>query len=225
MAYIDDDHAVLSLGCSCQTNHQINAQIEAIQAVLNGTNSQQIGTYFDWLIAPSASVERLIDGRLPIPATPDDILWHRGKPEYAGYGSLFYHEFLNNAHVNEYSDSGLATLRAKFSHTTANFLRCVQDRRTTFVWSNTQNNLDHVARECDGLDLMLDNVVIDRIVASGDKVAGPAARYIFVTYERRVEPNLRYDPARVTVHVLPPDNSVWEGCQDDWRQVFMSLNH
>lgn len=47
----------------------------------------------------------------------DEIGWSRGRPEYIGYGSLFYHEFLDKKGEMDKSDAAFEKLKAKFTHT------------------------------------------------------------------------------------------------------------
>lgn len=221
MAYLDDTFAVLPFGCSCQTNQQINLCAETISSSLNAKQYRVISTYFDWLISPSRSIERLVRDDLPIPSSENEILWHRGRPEFAGYGSLFYHEFLvDGQYVN--TKDGFDSLRSKFTHTREILNSVVKDRIPIFVWSNTQNNLRIAARESDGLDLMLTPDVAQRIMAAGDRLSGKSANYIFVTYPDRHEMLDFIDP-RANVNVIEPDESKWIGDRKQWEAVFVNL--
>ncbi len=222
MAYMDERFSVIPLGCSCQTNQQINDGVAIIAKSLGAAEHQTFSSYFDWLISPSQSIVKLIGDGLPIPETENDILWHRGRPEFAGYGSLFYHEFITAPSVYTPSQEGLEKLKGKFAHTRALLQKVLAEREPIFVWSNTQNNLVRTQAECDGLDLVLTSHIAERIMSAGDKLAGRNARYVFVTYPDRCQVDKLIHP-RASFHMLRQDNSVWQGDNEQWSVVWQSL--
>ena len=223
MAYIDDTFAVLPLGCSCQANKQILENINVIAKALAAPRHSLISTYFDWLIAPSNSIVKLVDNDLPVPETMDEIDWSRGRPEYVGYGSLFYHEFLAKNGEIDKSDLAFEKMRAKFTHTAAQLKYAATKRVPIFIWQNTQNNLKNHIKECDGLDIVLTQDVVDRIIAAGDRLSGQAAHYVFVTYNNRHSlQGIVQERARL--HILEQDSSTWIGDTQQWANVFTTLN-
>lgn len=222
LAYIDERFSVIPLGCSCQTNQQINDGAAVIAQSLGAKDQRTFSSYFDWLISPSQSIVKLVGDGLPIPETEDDILWHRGRPEFAGYGALFYHEFITGPSVYTPSPEGLEKLKGKFAHTKALLQKVVIEREPIFVWSNTQNNLIRTQAECDGLDLILTSEIVERIIFAGDNLAGRNARYVFVTYPDRCQAEVLVHP-RATFHMLKQDSSVWQGDSEQWAIVWQSL--
>ena len=222
MAYIDETFAVLPLGCSCQANKQILENMTVIAEALAAPRHSLISTYFDWLIAPSRSIEKLIADDLPVPETMDEIGWSRGRPEYIGYGSLFYHEFLDKKGEMDKSDAAFEKLKAKFTHTATQLKYAATKRSPIFIWQNTQNNLKNHINECDGLDIILTQDVMDRIVAAGDRLSGQAARYVFVTYQNRQSlQGIVHERAKL--HILEQDSSTWIGDTQQWAKVFAAL--
>jgi hypothetical protein len=223
LAYIDERFAVLPLGCSCQSNQQINVNSNLIGRALGSASPRRINTYFDWLVCPSISLEKMVADGLPVPEGLSDIGWARGRPEFLRYGALFYHEFINSSKEYEYTLEGFLRLQGKFTHTSKNLADSAASKEAIFIWSNTQNNLTRVANECDGLDLLLTEEVIERVVAAGDQLSGQHARYVFVTYEdRNVVADFKHP--RATIRVLRRDSSTWEGDAEQWAEVFRSLN-
>ncbi|MEJ7933126.1 hypothetical protein WG907_02505 [Sphingobium sp. AN558] len=224
MAYTDENFAVLPLGCSCQTNHQINAQISLIGDVLRASYPIQLSTYFDWIIAPSGSTLKLIEAGLPLPESLDEIGWACGKPEWVKENILFYHEFIDPWHNYYSSQEGLDSLRGKFSYTASNLKTMAQAKKTIFMWSNSQNNLDHVSTECANLDVVLTYDAVDKIMRAGDILSSGQASYVFVTYEDRHALDLTKTIDRAQVHVIARDESGWEGDEGEWARVFRTFN-
>lgn len=196
---------------------------DLIGTVLQSREYRTLSTYFDWLICPSISVEKMIADGLPVPKDLSDIGWTRGRPEFTRYGALFYHEFLNSTKQYENSHESFLKLQGKYHHTAKNLMSAVTSRKVIFVWSNSQNNLIRTSKECDNLDIMLSREVIDRIVDSGDVLSGQSAKYLFVTYEDRHK-LVDFTHPRVSIHVLRKDSSTWEGDTEQWANVFRSLS-
>ncbi len=134
MAILVGDVAVISVGLSCQTAHQISVHAELIGSRLGG-EAVQNSTPFDWLICPPAAAARMISEWRFHPEDTAEL-----QPDYEPYwpemGCWFWH------HRKRIETGEFASYQA---HVVARLQRMRDRRRAIFLISNVQDNMPWAA--------------------------------------------------------------------------------
>ncbi len=202
--------AVVSLGMSCQTAHQLRFNQPFLEDL--GIGPEAIpANYFDWLICPPDSAARLLADGLPRFERKDIVL--KSQPFWETYRFYFWHEFRHREviDVDTYFEIG----RQKFDYLRERFLRLHLYRRLVFVLSNTQGNLPDVRAETGELDFMLDDRKIQALKNALEAYLGRSADFLVVTSKQRFEGPVGsgYD-----IEFFAEDTSEWKGDKVAWRR-------
>ena len=135
-----DEVALISLGMSCQTKHQIDIFVGALPET-DRTAFRAASSPFDTLLCPANSAARLLRDGIPVFGR-EDIEVRDGRAWWVRYDACFWHwhfEFEGNRKVLSI-DHGFEREQSKFAHKRENLMRSGLTS-ARFFWSNTQNNL------------------------------------------------------------------------------------
>ncbi len=203
---------IASLGMSCQSARQIRDNLDVISRRLNGEAAHD-SQFFDGLIAPPVGLAKLFEDGFPL-FSREDLDEGPGHPTWRPYGVRFLHHFREGegaADIDRYFERDLS----RFTYLREKFMRLKRARRLVFVLSNTQNNLDLVARETKLERISFDAAEVLRLQTAVQEFLGRACEFITVTSHER-----RGDLPSERVHILKPDDSEWTGDKRQWRAVF-----
>ncbi|WP_417685568.1 hypothetical protein [Roseibium sp.] len=205
--------AIVSLGMSCQSARQIRSSVEIMSDALAEEFVPE-RHFFDGLISPIAGMAQLFEDGFPI-FKRGDITPGPGHPTWQPYGIRFLHHFRaepgGNADIAAHFDEDLS----RFSYLRDKFVALKKRHRVVFVISNSQNNLDEVARDTGIERLHFDRGELERLQKAVDAFMGRACEYLVVSHPKRhggVElPHLA---------ILEADDSEWTGDKKQWRKLF-----
>jgi hypothetical protein len=138
MALIYPNLAIVSVGMSCQTAHQIRQQKPFFDQLL-GAEGVKHATPFDWLICPIPAALRLLDKASFYPKTRTELEKKHGRIWWPETGALYWHE------PNDFD-----LVRSKFNRLEQTW-RALARRPVLAIWSNSQSNLD-TSTQAFGLD-------------------------------------------------------------------------
>src|SRR5580692_5743681 len=145
MSIISAKVAVVSLGMSCQTTWQIQSNARLLVELLHIAEPfAQGGMPFDWLIAPPASVASMLAARCLFPECAEHLKLNFA-PWWPAHNVYYWHDFRLPDGSYELA-TGFQQTAAKYQYLLNKFVGLAGVERRIFVISNTQNNLDHVAR-------------------------------------------------------------------------------
>ncbi len=225
MSLLGTKVGVISLGMSCQSSHQIELHAKLI-AELSDDRSAKISRFpFDNTICSPQAAGRMLRADRFYPESIDELLVSSG--ESGGYWKEmdvhYWHEFrpirsgiLRRKKMNP--PKSFERLTEKYAHTASKFRRLSSLQRLVFVISNSQNNLDLVARVTGNLDFVLDRSRIDQLADQTDAYFGRRCEYVFATYRGRVTGRSQRDG--ISMHELSPDESEWQGDPFQWAALF-----
>jgi len=214
MSLIGAHTAVVSLGVSCQTARQIRLNQTLLSARL-GDALQPLSLPLDWMFAPPDAVARLLRSPIRVPPRRGELIAAE-QPFWARHGVWLWHDAVS-------SDADFAALQARQTRRWARFDALGALERRVFVVSNTQNNLDDVARKApQRMDFRLTR---QRMTAISEAIAQafPKGRndVLFVAYAARLAPDAQR--AALPLAVLEPDATDNEGDDRQWTAAFMAL--
>ena len=198
---------MVSLGLSCQTAHQCTRF-----ALESGGATQFVKGPFDWLICPPASLAAWLDDGL-CDFDPSDIISYRGHAFWPRYGFWFWHGFFRKEGDHKVLDITNTAERelAKLAHQRDVFFS-VDARSTTFVWSNSQGNLD-------------DTVFLpaERARYRANRTTRPMLEAALQrVFNSDVHLTLVSTPARqwkATAKLIEPDVTEWKGDDHAWNRL------
>ncbi|MBO0345829.1 hypothetical protein J0X15_11415 [Roseibium sp. CAU 1637] len=208
-----DTTAIVSLGMSCQSARQIRTSIEVLSEVL-AQAFQPERHFFDGLVAPVAGLAQLFEDGFPL-FDRVAIVDGPGHPTWNPYEIRFLHHFRPEPEAAADIDGWFENELSRFTHLRAKFERLRQRERLIFVISNSQNNLDLVARDTGIEKLDFDADELKRLQVAVDGFFGRACEYLVVSHPERHGgtelPELR---------ILQADDSEWTGDKRQWRELF-----
>lgn len=217
MSAIGEKTAVISIGMSCQSAHQIRANIKTLQAALGDETLTPKSLPFDWLICPPLSAMSILSDPVRLPAR--DEMAMNSRPFWMKKNAYFWHHFRNDK--KEYDldssyDDTLAIYRGRwerFKH-----LEKATTKRTICVLSNTQNDLS-LTEATVGTVSSLFRASELKLLA--DEVQTHFARkleFIVVTRPDRYISDVTLNDMKLYMH--EPDSSAWEGDDAQWANTF-----
>jgi hypothetical protein len=224
MSLLGSKVGVISLGMSCQGSHQIDLHATLIAELVGDRSAKVSGFPFDNTICPPDAAARLLRADRFHPASPDELTISGEAGAYwTEMGVHYWHEFrpvrsgiLRRKKMDP--PESFRRLTGKYGHTAAKFRQLAGLERLVFVISNSQNNLDMVARVTGNLDVVLDLEQIDALAAQTDAYFGRRCEYLVATYRSRLRGNS--SRGNVSVHELSPDGSEWMGDPAQWAALF-----
>ena len=204
----------MSLGVSCQTEHQIQGHRLLWTELLGDRELKPSASFFDWLICPvEASISLFSTGFEEIKG--DSEIELKGRPSWRPHGLCFWHE-----------EPDIAAIQSKFTFLRARFLALENCKRLVFCISNTQHNMAMIRRALGGFDPVFSG---DRLQAIVDAVEGLMRRkcdFIFVTNEERTKISGPIGD-RAFVHLIdrPAHDETWHGNPAQWEMAFSDHFH
>jgi hypothetical protein len=222
MSAIGEKLAVVSLGSSCQSAHQIKQNVEMLSA-LTGDRLMPKRFPFDWLICPVGRTAEWIGSGDRFPQSPMELspYNHEGTFLWEKRGAFFWHDFRQQKLVDIEATFDLT--REKYQRFFNSFDDLRNKERVVFVVSNTQNNLPSVLGDNyskgGGFAFTAENT--RALKRSAENALGRACEMLVVTYKDRCSPTLENLPdENLIVARFPPDGSEWKGDDAAWQALF-----
>ncbi|MEP3276963.1 MAG: hypothetical protein ABJN26_10655 [Stappiaceae bacterium] len=201
--------ALVSLGMSCQTAHQLRFNQPYLEDF--GIGPEAIpSNYFDWLICPPDSAARLLADGLPRFERGDIVL--KSQPFWEAYQFYFWHEFRHHEIID--IDAHFEIGQQKFDYLRERFSRLHLYRRLIFVLSNIQGNLPEVHAETGALDFMLDDQRIQALRSVVQSYLGRSVEFLVITSKGRFEGPVG---SGYEIAFFAEDTSEWKGDKVAWR--------
>lgn len=222
MSLLGTKIGVVSLGVSCQSAHQIKHHARLIAKLSGDPGATVSGFPFDNLICPSQSAMRMLQADRFHPETMDDLKMGEGA-YWPRMDAHFWHEFRakrSGIFRRKIMDplTSFQTLTQKYRHTGKKFRALADLPRVVFVISNSQNNLEMVARVTGTDCVTLDLAEVDALADQTDAYLGRACEYIVATYSDRITGHS--GRSNLSVFALKPDDSEWMGDPAQWAALF-----
>lgn len=217
MSVIGTNTAVVSLGMSCQSAHQIRTHAKLISSCLkSGEVLDASRLPFDWLICPPPSALKILESGAFFPERPEAMILNHA-PYWPEYSTYFWHDFLDDNRNYDLSLDFEGT-KEKYKRLADKFRDLRRMARLIFVISNSQNNLEFVPERTLALTKDMSASHIEMLCDATDKFFERQCEYIVVTYSDRLD----RDPDRdhVDVYRIDKDPSEWRGEPRLWAQVF-----
>lgn len=150
MSLLGEHCAIVSLGMSCQTSHQLRRHADLLKVLLEDSTLEPSSMPFDNVIAPPSGAAALLSWRRFLP--PIGELVANPVPFWAGPNIYFWHDFVT-ARPGEYemSRSGFEIFSSKLAHKAQKFEQLAARRRVICVISNTQGNLGGISDGSGGI--------------------------------------------------------------------------
>lgn len=217
MALFGRRTAIIPLGVSCQTAHQIERAAPHI-AEETGEIFTPESTPFDWRIVGVAGLGAMLLENNPYPASADELVGTK-RPYWAKHRCHFWHDGAGN----------FAEFTAKQAHLWNNWRWIGCYERKVFVLSNTQNNLAEKSRTVGGFDYLIDPL---ELVMLASILAGlferpelhVVTRKDLVTDLAQLAPVARgLKGVRLGVHLIETDASSWHGDDRLWDGALSAI--
>lgn len=151
MALVGKKFALISVGMSCQTVHQLHRALGLARELTGDPSLSKKSLPFDWMVCPPMSAAGILrDGEF-FPESPDELRPYPLKvacdrsPYVAGWpkrNAFFWHEFTV---LNGTIESGFRETSRKFRYLADSF-RALRSKRVIAFLSNTQANFDMIER-------------------------------------------------------------------------------
>ncbi|WP_417666576.1 hypothetical protein [Roseibium sp.] len=205
--------AIVSLGMSCQSARQIRSSIEIMSDALQEEIVPE-RHFFDGLISPVAGMAQLFEDGFPIFARKD-IAPGPGHPTWQPYGIRFLHHFRAEPEAEADIDAHFEEDLSRFSYLRSKFIALKKRPRIVFVISNSQNNLDEVARDTGIERLHFDKGELLRLQKAVDGFLDRPCEYLVVSHPKR-----HGGVGLPHLAILEADESEWTGDKKQWRRLF-----
>lgn len=217
MALLGRRTAIVPLGISCQTAHQIE-RAQGFLAELCDDVFVPETTPFDWRIVGPKDLAGMLAENNPYPASADELVGTK-RPYWPKRRCHFWHDGAGN----------FANFTAKQAHLWANWGRIAHAERKIFVLSNTQANLPRKARDPGGFDYRL---YADELVMLATVLGAQFKRpELHVVSQRALIPDLERLPelarglkgVRLGLHLIKTAVGGWHGDDDAWNGAFTAM--
>ena len=209
---IQADVALVSIGLSCQSTHQIRFNAEFIKDVCQTTVAVPSG-YFDWLICPPESATKFLDDGMPEFSANDITL--KFQPTWERYKIYYWHEFQQNEIIN--IQRNFKQSQSKFNYLIQQFKKLRDFKRLIFVLSNTQNNLFEVREQTGSLDFKFDHQKVVDLKKAVENFLTREVEFLVVTNSDRFDGSAGHG---YHIEFFKPDQSEWKGDKKAWKDCF-----
>ncbi|HVW58019.1 MAG TPA: hypothetical protein VHC00_20285 [Rhizobiaceae bacterium] len=221
MSAIGEKLAVVSLGSSCQSAHQIKQNVELLSS-LTGDRLMPKRFPFDWLICPVGRAAEWIGSGDRFPQSPLELspYNHVGTFFWEKRGVFFWHDFRQQTLVD--IEATFRVTGEKYERFFNSFADLRSKERIIFIVSNTQNNLPAVLGDdyAKGGGFVFTPENTRALKRSAEDALGRSCEMLVVTYEDRSVPALESATAeRITIARLAPDVSEWKGNDAAWQAL------
>ena len=218
MSVTGNSVAVLSIGMSCQTSHQIRERVGLLREVTNDRSLKVKALPLDWLISQPSSTLSLLRSAKRFP-DKGELIMRGGKPYWPLHNIYFWHAFKTESRQFDI-DATYAAVRETMLMRWERFDKAVKGRRLILVMSNTQNDLE---KHCE----------TGRTISAVFQMSQPNSmsdhlRYMFgpttevVVVSRRDRMLADADPCGIKLFYHRPDLSRWEGDDAQWANTLRS---
>lgn len=223
MSLIGNRIAVVSLGSSCQTAHQLKLNA-ALVSELCGDELKHVRLPFDWVIGPIEKTTEWLRPGTIFPNSPNDLTVvsrELGTFFWEQKGIYFWHDFRSANYIDVDHFENFERTRAVYAKSFDAFRQILRKKRIVFIISNTQNNLlwafgDDYWKI--GFDFNEEN--IRNIKHAVNDLFGVECELICVTYAKRSADTLSdMKDMNIFVERVEPDNSGWQGDDDAWKNL------
>lgn len=216
MALFGRRTAIVPLGISCQTAHQLE-RAQGLIAELAQEIFEPATTPFDWRIVGPGDLADMLAENNPYPVTADELEGTK-RPYWRRRRCHFWHDPAGN----------FAAFTEKQAHLWATWSRISRFERKVFVLSNTQNNLPEKAETPGGFDFRIGAAEVVRL-------AGVLAQLferpeLHVVTRKQIFTGLDDMPAlakglktRLGLHLVEPDSTQWQGDPELWDGTFARI--
>ncbi len=215
--------AVVSLGMSCQTTHQLR-RLTSAESQQTTTQIAALSGPMDWLICPPHSTIQLLKHRFP-DFTKDDIQIRKGRAYWSEFNLYFWHSFLvddgeqRQVCIDKTFENELSRwryLRDRFS--------TLNPTQTVFVLSNTQNNLrTEVFRETEQNQYRFTPELLEELHWSLAGFFSTAISNIHLEVITRTDLTDNIESCAYG-YLLPHDQHEWKGSNKSWDQWWHQLH-
>lgn len=211
--------AVVSLGSSCQTKHQIREMKQSFPDLL-GSSVDTSGYPFDWLVIPIGSLCAIIGRDAQFPTLALSELSHEPRDAFRtpirhlSENFFFWHDFQKDKQIA--IDETFDEVRGRYEYLWRKFSALESFDTRIFVISNTQNNLDQIATAY-STSFLFDAPALERLRSVLDsRFSRGENRLVAATYRDRFLGPLPEEKV-CTVLFLDKDDSKWEGDTLAWK--------
>lgn len=218
MTAIGKKTAIISMGMSCQSAHQIRSNIDLLRTV-TGDNTLEVKSMpFDWLICPPSSAVRILSDENRFPVRSELAINFR--PFWMPKNAYFWHHF-RNEHKEYDLDANYDDTQKTYLPRWKRFDSIVKDpsRRLIAVLSNVQNDLAKTERRVGTISKTFRLSELTQNLRAMEKTFGRPTEFIVVTAPDRFI-NDAQTPSNVAIFHHGPDDTMWEGDEKQWGETF-----
>ncbi len=194
--------AVIPLGVSCQTAHQVELHRREIEKRAE-ESLDDARTPFDWRIVGPADVAAMIEADELFPTSVDELSSDRNR-YWKRRSCWFWHDKFDD----------FSRFTSKQGHLVDNWRRIGEAKRKIFVISDTQNNLERVLKPF--------KATPPRVEPKGLEALAGVILARFGGAEVHLVTNRGWKmpvPELFTVHWIAPDRSSWQGDDTAWGRI------
>jgi hypothetical protein len=220
MALLGKDLAVASVGISCQTSFQIEANQTLIRK-LSGAALEHHATPFDSIYCSARSAAIMIHDGIYYPTDAGELTGNK-KPFWTSRGVYFWH--------SKFDDFEKFTSRAR--HLDESWARIRDAQRRVFIISNNQNNITRSLIEADREPIECRLVWKDvfRLFGVLARRFGQVELHVVARpegFEKLISTDVLMPWADgripITPHKIPKDASQWAGDVRNWAEIFKRI--
>jgi len=205
-----------SVGMSCQVAHQLGRFCSE-----NPQQTVHCKSPFDWLICPpEAAISWLNSGLEDFKC--EEITIEREHAFWAKHGIWFWHWFYKKgSNPKELDIQGQFERELEKLYSLRNRFSQIDSENSTFLWANTQNNLETEVFSSDEKHLFhADLQTMDRLKTALSNYLGKDVSIEICLSQTRLATDHEKSPH---LTILPTEMSQWKGCDEDWNNTLNSL--
>lgn len=214
MSAIGNRTAIVSLGHSCQSSRQIDANIRLLRQLTKDSGLQKASLPFDWIIATADGIAGLFEDGCFFPETAEGLVDDQGRLRHRTRDVLYWHESRALARTG---NADFENAKAKFRHTSDKFRQIAGLDRVVAVFSDTQPNLPEIEHQWKFPLVGTSPDSAERARAAFADFLGRPVELLMVGRLPRPEATPR--PGFAYYHVVP-DTAGWAGNGRHWTAVF-----
>ncbi|SMF66085.1 hypothetical protein SAMN02982989_3437 [Xaviernesmea oryzae] len=215
MSLTGNNVAVLSIGMSCQTSHQIREHASLLREVTGDPSLKVKALPFDWLISQPTSTLSILQSVKRFPDL-DELAMRQGKPYWPRHNVYFWHAFKNDE--QQFDIPGTYNMvRETMLMRWERFSNAVIGRRLILVMSNTQNDLDGHCRAAGTMSSIFQMSKLNSIAREIRQILAPSAEIVVVSRRDRMLAD--EEPRGIKLFYHQPDSSRWEGDNAQWAET------
>jgi len=218
MSAIGKKAAIISLGMSCQSSHQIRSNISLLRSLTRDDTLEVKSLPFDWLICPPASATRILSDKHRFPERHELAI--NVRPFWMPKNTYFWHHFRDDNKAYDldrhYEDTKKLYLQRweRFDAVTKD-----PNRRLIVILSNTQNDLIKTERRVGTISKTFRlSEIISNTKLIEDSFGRPTEFIIVTAADRFINDARPSSNVAIFHHSL--DQTDWEGDVEQWNNTF-----